>query len=310
MGSGGAKTTNRMLGEQNQKTGALQDLATGWSKEAHAGQQGDIGWARNSLMDMYNGIGAGGEGGGGGGGGPAFPGWEKLNWEDPRSFATLKNFMDTGGYSDADKGNILSYGTAPISGMADMLKRGMGSAARGSGVGYASGLGNLYKDQAYQASEAAKGIIGGLMSQINANKFRGAEDITGIDTEKRAFGVSERDKAYAAAKEARAAALARAGAGRAAAENSFNQKRSLIHDILGLEDNKDLEYFDRALGAGGQVYAGINSRQNETPLWQRSLGAILPSAAAAGMGAFAPSGKKKTSGYGSAGAPPTPYGYG
>lgn len=263
MGSGGAKTTNKMLEAQNQRSRGLQDTATNWANEAHSANRGDIDWARSQYMNLYNNVSKGGVGGGGSPG-PA--------WEDPRGTATILDFMNTGGYSDTDKGNILSYASAPITAMGEELARGLNTQARGSGIGYASGLGRLYRDKAYAGSEIAKGVAGDLAEKILANKYKAALDINQIDAQKRAFLQS------------------RAGAGRAAGERQLSDQERLISKILGLDNGRDLEYYDRALASGGQVYGGIKSREDETPLWQKAVGSILPAAASAAVGAFSPGG--------------------
>lgn len=303
MGNKSAKKTNELLGQQTRRTQDIQDIAGQRSGEIYGAGRGDIDWARGNLRGMWDELGAGG--GGGGGGGPAF---EAMKFDSSTLPFYLK-MMNEGGYSEADKANILSYATGPITGMFEGLKRNIESMAAGRGVpAYGSGMSRLARDQAYQGSELAKGVAGDLAEKILASRFQGASGATGVESEKRAFEVSERDKKLAAAR-------ARAAAASSGANADYAHRMGIINAMLGLEGDKDLAYMDRQLGAGGQAFAGIGSRVDETPLWQKGLFSALPAAVGAGVGAFTGGGYNpmsafKKKGYGPAGAPPTEYGYG
>lgn len=264
-----------MLEEETRRAQQLQDVAGGRSAEIYGAGRGDIDWGREQLKSMYAGLGAG-DGGGGDGGGPGF---EKLPWESEVLPWALK-LMREGAYDETTRGAMESAATAPITGMADMLRRGLQTSAAGAGGGtYGRGLEDLFRDRSYAASEASKGAFGDIAKLVAQSKLQGAELAAPIESEKRAFGVSERDKALANAR-------ARAGAGRARADEEFGQRRALIHDILGLEGDRDLAYMDRQLGgqAGGRESIGM--RRDETPMWQKMGADLLKSGAGAALGAF------------------------
>ncbi len=293
MGSGGAKKTNQMLAEQTQRANQLSDVAGGRSAEIYNSGRGDIDWGRTALKDMYTSLGSEGLGGGGGGGGytpAAFTDETTDFW---------RKLMGEGAYSPTERGAMESAATAPIQGMADMVKRGIESQARGSGVGYASGLGRLLQDRSYAASEANKSAFANIAQLVAQSKLQGATGLEDIETKRRAFEAAERARRQAAA-----------GRASASAAQLFGEKRSLIHDILGLEGDKDLAYMDRQLAGGNQALGGINSRRDETPMWQKGLASILPSAAAAGVSAFVPPGIKKPKYGAGAGAAPVEDSYG
>jgi hypothetical protein len=274
MGNKSAKKTNQMLEEQTRRTQDIQDIAGQRSGEIYGAGRGDIDWARGNLKSMYDALGAGG--GDGGGGGPAFEAMEF----NSSTLPFYLQMMNEGGYSEADKANILSYATGPITGMFEGLRRNLQSMASGRGIpAYGSGLSRLARDQAYAGGEMAKGVAADLAEKILASRFQGASGATGIESEKRAFEVSERDKKLADAR-------ARAAAASAGANADYAHRMGIINAMLGLEGDKDLAYMDRQLGAGGQAFGGISSRVDETPLWQKALVSAVPSAIGAGIGAI------------------------
>lgn len=269
MGSKSQKTTNKMLSDQGTRFSNIGDVAGDRSAEIYGAGRGDTDFARQGFKDLYSSLGAEGEGGGGGGGGYTPAGFESS------ALPFYQKMMNEGGYSEADKSNILSYASGPISGMFEGLKRNLGTMSAGRGIGYGSGFGRLARDQAYAGSDMAKGVAGDLAEKILASRFSGASGTTGIESEKRAFEAQERARAEASA-----------ARGRAGADDVYGQKRQLLYDMLGLEGDKDLSYMDRQLGAEGARANTINSRVDETPLWQRAAASILPSAASSAVGAF------------------------
>jgi len=268
MGSGSSKTTNKMLAQQGQNFGNIANTAGDRSQQIYDAGRGDIDFARENFKSMYSGLGEGGGGGGISYNPVAF---------DSSSLPFYQKMMNEGGYSEADKANILSYATGPITGMFEGLKRNLQTMSAGRGLGYGSGLSRLGRDQAYAGSEMAKGVAGDLAEKVLASRFQGAAGTTGVESEKRAFEAAERDRQQAAA---------RANAARG--NDVYNQQRQLLYDILGLESDKDLQYMDRQLGAESGRMGTITGRVDETPLWQKSAAQMLPAAAGAAVSAFMP----------------------
>lgn len=287
MGSGGAKTTNKMLAEQTQRANQIGDTAGDRSETIWNAGRGDIDWGRGELKGMYDELESGGGYGGGGGGGGYAPGKFDAQTFSSTSLPFYQNLMNNGGYSEADQANELSYASGPISGLFEGLKRNLQSQSAGRGLpSYSGGLDRLARSQAYETGNMAKGVAAGLADRILQSKLAGASGTTGVESEQRGFNVSERDKKLAFDQAERARQQAANARGRASAEQSFNDRRSLINQILGLEGDKDLAYMDRQLGAGGLATGTVNSRQDETPLWQKSLASVAPSMASAAVGAF------------------------
>jgi hypothetical protein len=76
----------------------------------------------------------------------------------------------------------------------------------------------------------------------------------------------------------------------------------ILRQMQGLMGDNGLQYSQLSGNAyGPMATADITGRKDETPLWQKSLGAILPSAASAAMGAFTGGMTAKPSGGGSSG---------
>jgi hypothetical protein len=114
----------------------------------------------------------------------------------------------------------------------------------------------------------------GINKEIDTNRFTGAGGVTGIESEKRAFEASERGRAASAAASRSSAADA---------DRAF--QLSVLGRMQGLMP-EDLPYIDRELASQAGARSSITSRADETPLWQRSLASIVPSAVSAGVGAF------------------------
>lgn len=271
MGSGGAKKTNALLEEQQRAAQGLSGLTKGWAEESHGAGRGDIDWARNQYRSLYEGLGEGGGGGGGGGFTPATFGDATAEF--------WKNLMEKGAYDERERGAMESAATAPIRGMADMVRQGLETTARGAGTGggYTSGLGKLLQDQAYQASEASKGAFANIAQLQAAAKERGATGLEDIETKRRAFEAAER------ARQASHAGGVAAGQARTLAE-----KEGLISRMLALEGDKDLAYIDRSLAGVGAGTQAAGARRDETPMWQKMAGSLLQGGASAALGAFLP----------------------
>lgn len=264
-----------MLAQQTANANAIGNTAGTRSQQIYDAGRGDVDFARTGFRGLYDELMAGG---GDGGGGYSY---------SPAAFESealpfYLQLMREGGYDERTRGAMESSATAPISGMFQALKRNLETARAGRGLGYGGGSSALAKDQAYSASEANKRAFGDIQKMVLESKLAGAGGVTGIESEKRAFEAAER---------ARAAAAASAGGARAG--EIEDRKRRLLYDILGLEGDRDLAYMDRQLGAGGLGLNTINSRVDETPLWQKSLAAVAPAAASSAVGAFMPVPKVK-----------------
>lgn len=275
MGSGGAKETNRQLAEQRNAANAVANTMGGRGNEQYGKQEDVRDYLLNEYKGLYGGIGERSMGGGGGGGGPALP---ALNFES-EALPFYMKMMNEGGYSEADKANILSYATGPISGMFEGLKRQLQSAGAGRGLpSYGGTIGRLAQDQAYQSGEMAKGVAGDLAERVLRSRFQGAEGTKGIESEKRAFQERQRQQQIN---------QRNARAGRAAADQKYRDQMELeyLGRIQGLMPS-DLPYVDRQMGALGLGTQAATSRANETPMWQRALTSAIPAAASAATGAF------------------------
>ncbi len=266
MGSSGASTTNKMLGEETKRAQDIGDTAGSRSEEIYKAGRGDTDFARTGFHSMYDSLLGGGYGGSGG---VSLPGF------DSSSLPFYMNLMNNGGYSEADRSNILSYATGPISGLFEGLKRSLETTARGGGAGYGAGLSKLAREQSYGTSEAAKGVAADLADRILASKLQGAAGVTDIESAKRAYEAQ------------------RASASRSGQEEYYNRQRQLLYDILGIEGNKDLSYMDRQLGAEGLATGSITGRADETPSWMKMTSSLLPSAVNAAVGAFSGGGHGK-----------------
>lgn len=261
-----------MLAEQTARAGNIGDVA---------GERGQASWdqsqaLRDELLGNYRGIyssiGTGGTGGGGGGG------YTPATFESS-SLPFYQKLMQEGGYSDADKSNIESMAAAPISGLFEGLRRNLESAQAGRGLpSYSGGLSRIARDQAYQTSEASKGVAADLASKILESKLAGASGTTGIESEKRAFEAQERQRQQAA--------RARAAAGEG---EDYRRQLEVLGRIQGLMPD-DLAYMDRQLAAGGLGLNTVTSRVNEVPMWQQALASAIPAAAGSAAAAFMPTG--------------------
>lgn len=218
------------------------------SQEIYNANRGDVNWGRGELMNLYKGLGEGEGGGGGVGGGGGYT---------PAAFSDettdfWRKLMSQGAYDELTRGAMESSATAPIRGMADMVRRGIQTAATGAGTGggYASGLGQLFQDQAYAASEANKSAFANIQRMVAESKLQGAQGLEDIETKRRAFEAAERARRFAGA-----------GRARSAAEADLATKRSLINQILGLDaDNRDVTYQAQALGSAANQPADHSTR--------------------------------------------------
>lgn len=285
MGNGGASKTNKMLESQTGRANAISDTAMDRSQSAWDQSQGLRDELLGNYRNLYKGIGVEDTGGGGGGGGgfreEALPGIY-----DPRQNETAdfwREGMKSGFMSDADKANELSYATGPISGMFDALRRNMQTSGAGAG-GYTSGMGALARDQAYQASDLAKGVASDQAKRIIANRMGAGQELSGLDEAFQNRQKQAVDEKIARAKEANAnarnAANAAAARRRGDIEGDLGDRMAILGRMQGLMPD-DLSYMDRGLsgvGMGGQL---INSRRDETPMWQKMAGDLVKGAAGA-----------------------------
>lgn len=274
MGSGGAKETNRQLAEQAQEASRRAGVADVRSAEQYGQVSGLPGEILGNYRDIYAGIGEGG--GGGGEGGPRY---------SPAAFESTalpfySGLMEEGGYSPEAQANMLSYATGPISGLFEGLKRNIETAGAGRGLpGYSSRTGRLARDQAYETSNLAKGVSGDLAKMILQSKLQGASGVRGIEGEKRAFETAERGRAHSAA-------ARRAGAGRASGQQDFRNRMAVLGAMGGYRPGSDVEYMGLGMGGTGQAIGAAGARRDETPMWQKAAGSLIPSAAGAAVGAF------------------------
>lgn len=348
MGSGGAKQTNQQLNEQRGMANQFANTMAGRGAESY-GTSNDIrDYLLNTYKGLYSGLGDESNNGGGGGGGV---GYTPANFESEalpfylnmmksggglgkaagfyedlmnnggglgESAGFYRDLMNKGGYSDADKSNILSYATGPISGLFEGLSRQISSAQAGRGLpSYSGGISRLARDQAYQTGEMSKGVAADLAEKVLASKMAGAQGMTGLEESMfgrklsgaegltgleesmygRQFGGAEgtrgiesEKRAFESQERARQLAAARARASR----GDYNDRLGLeyLSRIQGLMPN-DLPYADRELAGIGTGLQAAGSRVNETPFWQKALANMIPTAAGAGIGAFSGGGIKK-----------------
>jgi len=255
-----------MLGKQTTLADQYAGTMGNRGTEAY-NQANDIrNWELGQYKDLYGNTLNGGGGGGGGG----------YNTSDLMDF--WQNLMTTGGYGDTEKGLVQSAAAAPIQGMYEGVARDLGSRMAGAGMpSYSSGIGSLLRDQAYAGSEASKKAMSDMIDKIIANKETGAGHVQDL-------------RATAAAN--------------AMANSRYNDQLQLeyLSRIQGLMPS-DLPYNSAQLGGLGQATGTITGRQDETPLWQKSLASVFPSAASAAIGAF-------TGGFGGKPGVSMPYGGG
>lgn len=276
MGSGGAKKTNEMLGEETRRAQGLQDIAAQRSADIYGAGRGDIDWARGELKGLYSGLGADGGGGGGGGG----VGFDPMEWES-KAEPFYGGIMEsaTGIYTPEQLAAMESAGSDASTAAYEGIARDLASERAGRGLGYGAGTSGIMRDNAYNIGRMAVQNKADIADKIASSRMAGAEGLTPIESEKRAFKISERDKR-------RAAASANASRAAAAGEADLATKRSLINQILGLEGDKDLAYMDRQLAGMGRSQSSITSRVDETPMWQKLGADLLKGGAAAAAGAF------------------------
>lgn len=259
MGSGGAKTTNRMLQDQTNKANARSDQFTGMGNEIFRGAQNERDWLLGEYRNLYRGDGGGVAGAGGGGG---IPNRRNKTW------GFYNNLMNTGGWSPEEIALEQSLSAAPARGIFEGLKRQL--ATRGAGGGsFTSGMSRLAREGAYEATSAYDRALSRISGDIRAGKERGAAGVRGLDKE---FMARQRANAARRASNARAGEAERIG---------------YLRDIERLAGfGQDLPYYGLGEGSAGRAVGSISNRRDETPAWQRALTNIIPSAAGAAVGAF------------------------
>jgi hypothetical protein len=273
MGNGGAKKTNQMLGQQTAANNALASNMGGKGEAEYAQRTG----LRDEVLGEYRKRlnGEGEFGGGGGGGGYAFtPGTARMN----EGMGTAREFMNTGGWTPEQISNERSWSTAPISGLYEGLKNQLNRRAVGSGVGYSGGMGRLARDSAYQMGDQANRTSMGINENIRSNRLAGMGAVGGFDSE-----FMNREDALR--REANSNAASQAASRSSAANNDQAWDMRYLQGMEGLIGN-DLPYWDRQQGAINSGTQSVGMRQDETPLWQKSLASLGPSALSAGIGAF------------------------
>lgn len=275
MGSGGAKKTNEYARQQQEAAQRIGTLGEDWAKETHGAGRGDIDWARGELKGLYSGLGAGSAGGGGGGADIPEMAWESS--VEPFYRGIMQS--ESGIYTPAQLAAMESAGSRPITSAYEGLARNLETERAGRGLGYGGATSGLMRDKAYALGEMGKQTMADIADKVASSRMAGAEGLTPVESEKRAFQLSERDKR-------RARAAASAGRAAAGAEADLATKRSLINQILGLEGDKDLAYMDRSLAAVGAGTQAVNARRDETPLWQKTLASLPGAAMSAAAGAF------------------------
>lgn len=267
MGSGGKKKTNQLLNTQTNLANQFASNLGGKGEEEYAWRTGLRGDLANEYWNLYKGGGSAG-GGGGGGGGYSGPG-VRMN----EAMGTARDLMNTGLWTPQQIAEHKSFATAPIPGIYAGLKREleMRQAGMGNPGTYGSGFAQLAREAAYRSGEIANKASMDVESDVRNRRTQGIGLVGGFDTE-------YMNRAEAQAARANAARSAAAGA---RASSQDNYLRSLER-LMG----NDLPYWDRQLAGINAGTGAVTSRVDETPLWQKALTSVIPSAASAAVGAF------------------------
>jgi hypothetical protein len=274
---------NKKSGDDAQKANqeALKPWMTGatnlrnTASDRSAEQYNQVSGLPSEILNQYRGmLGGIGEGGGRGPLGPIY----KEQAFESSALPFYKEMMETGGYTDADKANILSYATGPISGMFGALSRQLGQARASRGLpSYSSGDSRLMRDAAYESSNLAKGVSGDLAERVLANRFQGGSGTAGIEQQQRQFEAAERARAHSSR-------AARAAAGRSSANQEFGQRMAILDAMGSYRPGSDIQYMGAALGANQQGMSGAASGQRYAgggSDWGRLFGNMGPAAIAA-----------------------------
>jgi hypothetical protein len=253
------------------------------------------------IMNQYRGIasgggavGAGDEGGGGGGGGgggmdftPSYNAYTvspgRAGYTDPfESYAGMKEFSQTGGYSKEDIANMRARGTSPIRAAYANAERDQGRARSLQG-GYSpnafAASARMAREQGQSAADATQNVEAGLAEARNAGRrygltgMQGTEgqrlsadvDVskfnTGLDFEGQKFNAG----AYSDAEQRNMAAQERAAASRAAAGAASADRAAAASAASRADQLRALQGMTQLYGTtpgmaatfGNQLLAGV-----------------------------------------------------
>lgn len=267
MGNGGAKQTNQMLSNQrdiqNQYASSMGDRSA--AEYQRRNEQGDYLW--NQFANRL-------------GNAPTLTGGHAgtADWYGPAA-NFYRNMMESGGMTPEQQQGYRSWTTAPIAGFYQGLRSNLDKTnnAIGGFAGYNSQAAKMSRDAARQGFLTAQESESGLQDMLNRNKFAGA---SGLES-----------------------SFHKGTPGSAGSAGGVGSQDYYLRQMMDLRNsNEDLPYAQLQGNAINQGYQGATNRRDETPLWQRSLASMIPSAAGAAVGAFMPSGGRVKS--------PSSYGYG
>src|SRR5574343_275633 len=258
MGNGGAKKTNALLENQRgiQNTYGSDMGARGASEYDFFNQ------SRQNLWDRYSALAGEAPELTGGYGGTA-------DCYGPAS-DFYRSMMETGGMNDQQKAEFEAVSNAPLTGIMESLKNDMirKNNATGGYAGFNSQLARQARAAGQQGQQVAMASRSGLLDMINRNKFAGA---SGLES-----------------------SFHKGSPGSAGSRGGVGSQDYYLNKLEGLmEGTKDLPYSQMQGNAYNNAYQGVTNRRDETPLWQRSLASIGPSAISGGIGAFTGGGTKK-----------------
>lgn len=244
MGNKQAKVNNNLVDQERSRASQEHSNAMGYlnpermeTKKWSDGARDDIygGYKKFATGEAFNNAMPGG--GGGGGGYAAYnPEMLKLTGTLEDAKGRYKSFADTGGYTEADKGNIRSRAISPITGMYDGLERSMGrmrTAGQGSNIGFGESLTRMAREKSRAMSDTARDADLEIMDRVNSGKQFGLTGYTGI-------GNTEQDIDNSNVNERNNAALtnsARAGAASSAADADARWKMGM--QMEGLDRMSD-----------------------------------------------------------------------
>lgn len=260
MGSGGAKKTNQLLEQQRGMVNQQSNVMGNRSENEYAGRSG----LRDKINEeLWNRMGSAPELSGGSAGRAA--GWAGQPYEE--IYGKYKNLSETGGWTDAEKNRALAVGTAPIAGMYQGMQNKLQRAnnATGGFAGYGSQQRAMGRDTARE---------GGLMANtVNM----------GIEADQR----NRRETGMGGMLSTTNSGWREAQAGSAGSAGGVGTQDYYLRQLMGQQGQyEDLPYAQLQQNGLNQGTNIINSRQNETPMWQKALLQTLPSAASSAIGAF------------------------
>jgi hypothetical protein len=277
----------------------------GRGSEANYGDYTDI---MNQYRNIASGGGssydAGGGGGGGGGGYSAFtvsPG--RASYSDPfNSYAGMKEFSETGGYSTNDIANMRARGVSPIRAAYANAEREMGrqrSLQGGYSPNAIAAQVKMAREQGQGAADATQNVEAGLaearnkgrqfglsgMSNIEGQRLGADVDIskfnTGLDFQGQTYNADAQARAQAQNNAAGEAAAGRAAANAAADDRTRLAALSGMTNLYGTTPGMAQLFGNQLLqgvGQGGTMGVNfanaLNSSQQLPGQWDQTMGRI------------------------------------